>query len=314
MQNKIEDEKYFLEIKNIIEKIEVSHQVRQIEENIERVQGYWEIGKQIVEAQGGEKRAKYGSALIKEWGNKLKEEYGNNYDYTNLSRMIKFYMFFPNIAAVRQHLNWTQVKSLLPIKNETERNYYINQVILNNLSSRELEKIIKNKSYDRLSYVDKENIKLIDSEDYSLTIEDMIKDPILINIDKKTNYMNEKMLHKYIIDMLEERFLELGKGFTLVGHEYKIIVDNRTYKIDLLFFNYELNSFVVVELKVRELKIGDKEQVNFYVNYVDRNLKKKYMNKTVGILIVKKNNKLVLEYTTNDDIFITTYKLLEKAK
>ncbi len=180
-------------------------------------------------------------------------------------------------------ISWNHVTAVLPIKDENKRNYYINQTIISSLSVRELRNEIKNKSYERLNYKDKNNIKLIEEDNYNLTIEDMIKDPIIIKGDNISN-INEKTLHKYIIDMLEDNFLELGVGFALVGHEYKLIIDNRTYKIDLLFYNTELNSYVVVEVKVRELKVGDKEQVEFYVNYIDKNLKKSYMNKTVGII------------------------------
>lgn len=145
--------------------------------------------------------------------------------------------------AVRSQITWTHYRSILSLKNENERNYYINLVILNNLSSRELINEIKNKAFDRLSYADKENIKLIDTGNYNLTIGDMIKDPILIKSDKNIDRLNEKVLHKYIIEMLENQFLELGTVFALIGHEYKIILEGRTYKIDLLFFNLELNSY-----------------------------------------------------------------------
>ena len=128
----------------------------------------------------------------------------------------------------------------------------MNQVILNHLSVRELREMIKSKVYDRLSYTDRENIKLIDSTNH-LTIEDMIRYPILIKADNQMQNLNEQALHKYIINMLEKRFLELGSGFALVGHEVKIVKENHTFKIDLLFFNYELNSFVVVELKTSHL-------------------------------------------------------------
>ena len=301
---------YYNEIKNIIEAREINKKVRELKYNREDLLTRWNIGKLLVSAQSGEKRAKYGANLIKKWGKEFEKEYGSNYNSTNLKRYRQFYLLFEKGAALRHKLNWTHYRKIISLKNENERNYYINQVILNNLSSRELDREIKNKAFDRLCYADKNNIKLIESNNYELTIEDMIKDPIIIKVNKNIDNMKEEVLHKYIIDMVSDRFLELGTGFALVGHEYKIIIDNRTYKIDLLFFNTELNSYVVVEIKVRELKVGDKEQVRFYTNYIDKNLKKDYMNKTVGILIVNKNNKLVIEYTTNDNIFVTTYKLL----
>lgn len=200
---------------------------------------------------------------------------------------------------------------LMPIKNENERTYYTNQVVLNHLSTRELEDMIKSKAYDRLSYADKENIKLIDDNNLtSLTIEDMIKNPILIKTNKQTQKLDEKALHKYMIAMLEDKFLELGTGFALMGHEVKIVIDNHTFKIDLLFFNVNLNAYVVVELKIREYHSKDKGQLEFYVDYVDKNIKLKNHNKTIGLLIVRKKNKYVIEYVTNKDIYVTTYKLI----
>lgn len=301
---------YFKEIKNLIEEREINKKIREIKDNKEDILTRWNTGRLIVDAQGGTSRAKYGSSLIKEWGKEFSNKYGSNYSERNLELYRKFYTTFPNSNAVRSNLNWTHYRKIISIKNENERNYYINQVILNNLSSRDLDIIIKEKFFDRLSYADKNSIKLIEDNNYSLTIEDMIKDPILIKVDKKVNNLNEKTLHKYIICMLEERFMELGTGFALISHEYKLIIDNRTYKIDLLFFNTKLQCYIIVEIKIREIHKEDISQLKFYVNYFDKNIKEKFYYKTVGLLIVKKNNKLVIEYTTNDDIYVATYKLI----
>ena len=199
---------------------------------------------------------------------------------------------------------------ILPIKNENERNYYINLVILNNLSVRELQKEIKNKAFDRLSYADKEHIEIINNTNNTpLSIKDMIKDPIILKTDKSLDIIDELTIHKYIISLLEDKFLELGTGFALIGHEYKIHIDNKTYKIDLLFFNYKLNSFVVVEVKTRKIKHTDIGQLNFYVNYVEGNIKDINHNKTIGLLIVKEKDKYIVKYTTSNDILVTTYAL-----
>ena len=299
---------YYKEVESLIKQNEINKGVRTLQDNSETLYTYWNIGRLIIEAQGGEARAKYGDGLIKEWGHKLSQKYGRNYDKSNLSKMRKFYIVFPIVDALRPQLTWTHYRYILPIKNANERNYYINQIILNNLSSRELQKEIKNKSFDRLSYADKENIKLISEENNTpLTIEEMIKDPIILKTD--TNDVNEKVIHKYIISLLENKFLELGTGFALVGHEYKIKIGNSYNYIDLLFFNTELNSYIVVEVKTRELKPQDIGQLEFYVGYVENNIKKNYHNKTIGILIVKKKNKFVIEYTTSNDIYVTTYSL-----
>ena len=301
---------YFKNIEELIIENEANKKVNALRDNSSTLLTYWNIGKLIVEAQGGEKRAKYGDNLINEWGKKLSIKYGKGYDIRNLRKFRTFYINFPIWAAVRPELTWTHYRTLLSIKNENERNYYINLVILNNLSSRELQKEIKNKAFDRLSYANKEHIKLIgDNNITTLSIKDMIKDPIILKADKNLDKINEQAIHKYIISLLEDKFLEVGTGFTLAGHEYKIHIDNYTYKIDLLFFNYKLNSFVVVEVKTRPLQPKDISQLEFYVNYVNNNIKESNHNKTIGILIVKKKNKYVIEYTTNNDILVTTYAL-----
>ena len=233
------EEKYYLEIKNLIETYEVNRKVRNLQDNSEKLRVNWKIGKLLVEAQGGSKRARYKDALIKKWAEYLSQLYGTNYSYTNLKYMRQFYKMYPIGHTVCDQLSWSHYRYLLSIKNESERNYYINQVILNRLSVRDLRTIIKSKAYDRLSYIDKENIKLIeDDRKNHLSIEEMIKDPILIKVNKGMNGLDEKVLHKYIIGMLENKFLELGTGFALIGHEVKIVIDKHTFKIDLLFFNF----------------------------------------------------------------------------
>ena len=301
---------YYNEVENLIKKNEINKGVRALQDNSETLYTYWNIGKLIVDAQGGEKRAKYGDGLIKDWGCKLSKKYGKLYDQRCLRRARTFYIQFPKWVTVSPKLSWSQYCDILPIKNLNERNYYINQVILNNLSVRDLRKEIKNKSFDRLSYADKNSIKIIsDTTVSTLSIKDMIKDPIILKIDDKTKELNEATIHKYIISLLEDKFLELGTGFALVGHEYKIIVGNNTYHIDLLFFNYKLNAFIVVEVKTRNIKSQDIGQLEFYVNYIENNIKERNQNKTIGILIVEKNNTYVIEYTTNPDIYVTTYML-----
>ena len=308
------EEQYYREIQNLVENYEVNTRVRILQDNRDRLRTNWEIGKIIVEAQGGRKRAKYGDELIKKWSLKLEKVYGRKYSERELRKIRQFFLIFPFWPTVSAKMSWSHIVEIISIKNENERTYYINQVILNQLSVRELRSLIKSKAYDRLSYADKENIQLIDSNNTSLTIEDMIKDPILIKTDKKIDHLDEKALHQYIISMLETRFLELGVGFALIGHEYKIKVDHHLFKIDLLFFNIELNNYVVVELKTSECNSRDVGQLEHYVYLVDQKLKKQSHNKTIGLLIVKKKDKYVIEYTTNKDIFITTYQFVDNNK
>ena len=204
----------FKKLENIVIEIESNSRVRQLIDNEERIKGYYEIGRLLVEAQGGETRAKYGDNLIKKWGDKLEEKYGKKYSRSNLFYMKQFYLEFPIIQSMIGQLSWTQILLLLPIKNENERNYYINQVIINNLSVRELRNEIKNKSFERLSYADKNNVKLItDTHNNNLTIEDMIKDPIIINVNEDISELDEATIHKKIINYVENKFLGLGVGF-----------------------------------------------------------------------------------------------------
>lgn len=279
------DKNYYKKIENLIEQKEINKKVRELKDNSETLMTYWNIGKLLVQAQGGEKRAKYGNELIKKWSINLVKKYGKGYDYSNLSRFRQFYLCFPILGTVCQELSWSHYRFILTIKNKNKRNYYINEILRKNLSVRELQNEIKNKSYERLSYKDKENIKLItENNEANLTIEDMIKDPIIIKTNKNLNKLNEKVIHRYIIDMLENKFLELGMGFSLCGHEYKIKINNKTFKLDLLFFNIELDAYVVVEVKSREVHPKDIGQLEFYTNYIDKNLKKEKHNKTIGIL------------------------------
>jgi len=165
-----------------------------------------------------------------------------------------------------------------------------------------LKQKIKDKEYERLEY--KGNIELINNIK-EISIKDMIKDPILIHIDKNIDKLSEKALKLFILEKLEEFLLELGYGFTYVGSEYKL----GNYKCDLLFFNYELNCFVVIELKIRKLKHTDIGQIKFYMNYIDKNIKKDYMNNTIGIIMCKEGNEIVLKYVTDERLFMTTYEL-----
>ena len=226
---------------------------------------------------------------------------------------IYFYLYFKKGGLLSHKLSWTHYRILLPIKSESKRNYYINLVIDNNLGVRDLRKEIKNNSYERL-IGDKENIKLKytnENYDKEINILDMIKDPILISIgNKKIDKLNEKALKRYILENIEKVLLELGVGFSFVGSEKKIKVGNNYRFIDLVFFNYELNCFVLIELKINKLDIRDIGQLEFYVRYYDDNIKKDFHNTTIGIIICKKNDKNISKYN-NHNIVVSSYKLLK---
>ena len=203
---------------------------------------------------------------------------------------------------------------------ETIKTYYeIGRLLTNAQDGEEKAKYgdglineIKTKSFDRLSYADKKHIKLITDKETSLDIKDMIHDPILINIDDNEK-ISEKVLKKYISKELEHFFLELGTGFTFVGSEYKLSYDNKNYYVDLLLFNTELNRYIVCELKLGEIKPGDVAQTKVYMMLIGKFLKRRFHNETIGIIITRKNGKLALEYVSDLNIFVTTYRLSNKV-
>ena len=302
---------YYNKIKDVIAKKEINEGVRRLQSNKDTLNAYYEIGRLLVEAQGGEKRAKYGNELIKNWSIKLVEQYGKGYDSSNLRRMRQFFLVIQKCGPVghKFNLTWTHWRYLLPIKNENERNYYINQCILNNLSKRELIKLIKEKAFDRLSYADKENVKLIDDKnDANYNLKDMLLDPIIIKVPNKEK-LSEKMLKKYIIEELRDIFLQLGSGFLYAGSEYKISYLDKNFYIDMLLFNTNLNCYIPVELKLNKTNYKDISQIKLYMNLVDKTLKKKHHNKTIGLIISKENDKFILQYVNDEGIYLITYEI-----
>ena len=298
------EQQYYEEIEHLIKKHEVSKRVRRLESNNDLVTTYWNVGRLIVEAQGGSKRAKYGNELIKKWSVKLTEIYGKGYNYTNLFRFRKFYLCFPILAAARQVLSWTHYKKLLPIKDENKRNYYVNLCLKNNLSERELTREIKANAYERL--VDKpDKIDIISPTKYSITTD--MKNPIIIPI--KNEVANEYDLELNILANLDFFFKQLGNGFLYAGHQYKISDGKNNYFLDILLFNYEFNSFVICELKLRSLKKEDKAQIEYYMKLVDEQIKKPFHNKTVGIIISKESNEFIVNFVRQEDIIPLTYEL-----
>ena len=299
---------YYNAVENIIKKNEVNKKARILEENYENVSSYWHIGKIIVEAQGGEKRAKYGNEIIKKWSVKLTEKYGKGYDSSNLSNFRKFYLTFPILDAVRQE-SWTNIRKLLSIKDENKRNYYLNLCISKKLSSRELQKEIKNNSYERLiAKPDKIEITNYPSK---LTIKENMKNPILISIPSKTIIAKEQDLEIIILSQIKTFFNQLGGGYTLVGNQYKINDENnKNYYIDILLFNYKINCFIVVELKLRKLEKEDKGQIEFYMSLVDEKIKEPFHNKTIGLIITKEQDKLIANFVQREDIIPLVYELI----
>ena len=301
---------YKKELIKLVERTEVNKGYHDYFKNKDLVNNYFEIGKLLIEAQGGEEHDTYGNKLIKTWSVELTEKFGKGYDASNLRRFRQFYSEFKMCGTVCHTLTWSNIRILLPIKNENKRNYYINMCIKKNLSARELKKEIKNNAFERLSLADKENIKLISDKNEALTIKDTLKDPVLIPINEDLDNISEEKLAKIIRKELEIFLLELGCGYTYAGKEVRM---GESY-CDLLFFNYEFNCFVVIELKTRKIKKEDIGQLEYYVNYVDENMKKESFNPTIGVLVAKEGNYLVMKYCTNKNIYKTTYKIINEKK
>ena len=302
---------YKKELIKLVEKTEVNKGYHDYFKNKDLVNNYFEIGKLLIEAQGGEEHDTYGNKLIKTWSVELTEKFGKGYDASNLRRFRQFYSEFKMCGPLGHILTWTNIRLLLPIKNENKRNYYINMCIKKNLSKRELQKEIKNNAFERLSLADKENIKLISNKNEVLTIKDTLKDPVLITINEDLDNVSEEKLAKIIRKELEIFLLELGHGYAYIGKEVRM---GESY-CDLLFFNTEFLCYVVIELKTRKIKKEDIGQLEYYINYVDENMKKENFNPTIGVLVAKEGNYLVMKYCTNKNIYKTTYKIInEKQK
>jgi len=217
-------------------------------------------------------------------------------------RFRQFYLVFPILAQVAR-ISWSNILKLLPITDINKRNYYINLCIERNLSKRELLKEIKSNSYERL--INKpEKIDIVTSNK-KFDLLDNMKNPIIIEVARHQTIKNEKDLEMIILSQLSFFFKQLGKGFCLVESEYKI----NGYRIDMLLFNIELNAYVVVELKLRELKKEDKGQIELYMSLIDDYLKKPLHNKTVGIIITKEQNKLIANFIRRENLIPLEYKI-----
>ena len=294
---------YYNEIKNKIIDDEVYSKIKDYSKERHKVITYFEIGKLLTEAGG-----KYGDNIIEEYSKKLVIEVGKKYNRSTLFRMKQFYNVFSNekVAPLVQQLSWSHCLILLPIKNINEINYYINQVSKRNLSKRQLEEIVKNNEYERLDEATRE--KLITEEETTLV--DLIKNPIVIKNNSGKEIVSEKVFQKLILEDLPTFLKELGNGFTFVENEYKIKIGNTYNYINLLLYNIEFNCYVVVELKVTELKKEHIGQIEFYMNYIDKNLRKVTQDKTIGIIICKKDNKFIMEYCSDSRILAKEYQLI----
>ncbi len=281
---------------------------------------YWQIGRQIVEfEQGGKERAKYGSRLMQKLSYDLTMQFGKGFSVQNLENMRNFYQNFKiSQTASRKSfsLSWSHYVRLMSIKNSKERNFYEIESEKNNWSVRELCRQFDSSLYERLALSrDKKGIeKLAKQGQVVEKPEDLFKEPYVLEflgLEGGYNY-SENDLESALIDNLERFLLELGKGFSFVSRQRRITSGAKHFYIDLVFYNRLLKCFVLIDLKIGELKHQDIGQMQMYVNYFDREIKEKDENKTIGIVLCKENDHFVVEYTlpkNNNQIFTKQYQL-----
>ena len=294
---------YYNAIKNELIDNEIHKKVKDYSKNKYELERYYNVGKLLFEAGN-----KYGEDVIGRYSQKLTIEIGKKYDKSTLFKIRKFYLIFSNekVAPVVPQLSWSHCLILLSINDISKINYYIKQVSNRNLSKRQLQDIIKSNEYERLD-TDIKN-KLLRKEEN--TINDFIKHPIIIN--NKYNYkeISEKMLKQLIMEDIDNFLFELGEGFSYIKNEYKIRLGDRYNYIDILLFNIKFNCYVVIELKVTELKKEHIGQIQVYMNYIDANVKSINHDTTIGIIIAKYNNEFVMRYCSDPRIYNTTYELV----
>ena len=294
---------YYNEIKNELIDNEINKKVKDYSKNKYELERYYNVGKLLFEAGN-----KYGEDVIGRYSQRLTIEIGKKYDKSTLFKIRKFYLIFSNekVAPLVPQLSWSHCLILLPINDISKNNYYIKQVSNRNLSKRQLQDILKSNEYERLDINTK--TKLLRKEDN--TINDFIKHPIIIN--NKYNYreISEKMLKQLIMEDIDNFLFELGEGFSYIKNEYKIKLGDRYNYIDILLFNIKFNCYVVIDLKVTELKKEHIGQIQLYMNYIDENIKAINHDKTIGIIIAKYNNEFVMRYCSDPRIYNTTYELV----
>ena len=294
---------YYNEIKKNLIKCEIYDKSKEFAKNKNRVITYFENGKLLYEAG-----STYGKNIIKQYSEKLMIEVGKKYNERTLYRMRKFYEVFKNekLTPLVSKLSWSHYIQLLSLKNDDEIIYYINVTINNNLNKRELQEKINSHEYDRLSRETK--IKLIKSNE--LMVNDLVPNPIIIRTNSLREEISEYALKTAILNNIDDFLRQLGVGFTYVGNEYKIKIDDRYNYIDLLLYNIKYKCYVVVELKVTELKKEHTGQIMTYMNYIDKNIKTIEEGDTVGIIICKQDNKYVIKYCSDDRIISRIYELV----
>ncbi len=305
--------------------------------NFAMVIAYWRIGKRIVEEeQKGKTKAAYGTALLKELSAQLTRDFGKGYSETNLKYFRQFYITFSSYEnshalrdqslqsfeqkghALRSELSWTHYRLLMRVENMLARNYYLEKAIGQNWSTRALERQINSVYYERIvSSRNKKEVKDEAKEAVSkltLSPEDFIKDPYVLeflNIPSDSGYL-EKDIENAIIQKLQEFMLEMGKGFSFVAQQKRISAEDDHFYVDLVFYNYILKCFVLIDLKLGKLTHQDIGQMDLYVRWFEDNLRTPTDNPTIGIILCSEKNETVVKYSVlkeSKQLFTSKYKL-----
>ncbi len=283
----------------------------------EMVHAYWQIGREIVEdEQKGELRAGYGKALIENLAKELTQRHGKGFDRTNLWNMRGFYIAFPKIDALRRELSWTHYRLLLKIEEPQKRFFYEIESANGNWSTRELERQMNSMLFERLALSrDKEGVMALASEGQVLREPaDLVRDPYVLEFLglPQSELLYEKELESALLEHLQKFLLELGKGFSFVARQRRITLDGDHFYIDLVFYNYILKCFVLIDLKIGKLTHQDLGQMQMYVNYFTREMMNDGDNPPIGILLCETKSDAVVRYTLpvgDKQIFASRYKL-----
>jgi len=303
--------------KRIKEIIETARQTIVRAVNVQIVQTYWLIGHEIVEEeQKGKRRACYGAQLLKSLSERLTADFGSGFDESNLRNIRHFYVMYSNRDALRHELSWTHYRILMRVENPEARSFYEVECAKNNWSSRELERQKGSMLFERLALSkDKKAVKRLAAKGQDVqTYEDMIKDPYVLEFTGLSPQakLYENKLEQALIDHLSQFLLELGRGFTFVARQNRITLEGDHFYIDLVFYNAILKCYVLIDLKIGKITHQDIGQMQMYVNYYDRILRRQDDNPTVGLLLCEDKKDAIVRYTLperNKQIFASRYKL-----
>lgn len=282
--------------------------------NTAMVQAYWEIGEQIYKACGENDRAGYGKNLLQYLSDRLTAEFGKGYTVSNLRNMRQFFLMFPKRYALRSELSWTHYRLLMRVPDEKARNFYLEECAKSAWSSRQLERQIHTMYYQRLlASQDKASVAAeIQTTEPKPEYEKAIKDPYVMEFlqIKPDTHVYESDIEQALIDHLQQFLLELGRGFSFVSRQKRFTLDGQDFFIDLVFYNYILKCFVLIDLKTGTLTHQDLGQMQMYVNYYTRELMNSGDTPPIGIVLCAEKNDAVIRYTLPEDnsqIFASKY-------